>query len=183
MTVDQGLLGTKVDVCSGNRVDEPVWTVADSEAETSRVALGTDASREVAADNVVAASEGMISACHVQIHPVFVGSTEQIISDVHVRMVFHLSSKHPVAASQLQCNVVTKLPTLQLESLASPSAIRAFLPLIEYVIRVAGVDDLGEALMSGVVTSSRKVLRWQGDDDGEESQKEDGRGGEWAHCE
>lgn len=92
------MLGTKVDVCSGSRVDDSVCVleamIVDSE---SRVGVGIVATCVVAAEIVVEASDGMPSACHVQIHPVFVGSTEQIMSEVQVRIVFHLSSKHPKA--------------------------------------------------------------------------------------
>lgn len=75
------------------------------------------------------------------------------------------------------------LRTLQFETLTPPCAILAFLPLIEGVLGVVLTDDLGKVAMSGVVTSSRKMLRWQGSGEGEERQKEDGSGEELVHCE
>lgn len=91
------MLGTKVDVCSGSRVDDSVCVLEAIDDSESRVGAGIVSTCVVAAEIVVEASDGMASACHVQIHPVFVGSTEQIMSEVQVRIVFHLSSKHPTA--------------------------------------------------------------------------------------
>jgi hypothetical protein len=93
-TVDQGLLGTNVDVCSGNKVNDSVSVVVATDAGASELELCTASMVVVAAEVLVEASDSP-SACHVQIQPVFEGSTEQIISDAHVRIVFHLSSKHP----------------------------------------------------------------------------------------
>jgi hypothetical protein len=183
VTVDQGLLGTSVDVCSGSRVDDSVWDVGTTDDPESEVELGTEFSIVVSADVVIVASDDMVSACHVQIHPVFVGSTEQIISDVHVRIVFHLSSKHPKTPSQRLFKFMREAHTLKLKTLTSPCPIRAILPLIERVVREIGVDNLGKACMSQVVTSSRKMLRRQSSGERKHSQKEDGRGEEWAHCE
>lgn len=183
VTVDQGLLGTSVDVCSGSRVDDSVWDVGTTNDPESEVEVGTEFSIVGSADVVIVAEDGMVSACHVQIHPVFVGSTEQIISDVHVRIVFHLSSKHPETPSQRLSKFVREAHTLKLKTLTPPCTIRAILPLIERVVRVVGVHDLGKASMPRAVTSSRKMLRRQSSGEGKHSQKEDGRGEEWAHCE
>jgi hypothetical protein len=108
VTVDHGLVGIKVDVCSATSVAD--WICVDEAEEVARVS-----SCEVCiADNCVDCVEALPcseveevsddeSTCHAghdQIQPVFVGSTEQTMSDEHVRMLFHWSSKHPIKACQ-----------------------------------------------------------------------------------
>jgi hypothetical protein len=103
VTVDHGLVGFKVDVCSAASVVE--WVCVEEAEEEDRVSscelcnakACVDCVAEVPSSEVEEVSDEE-STCQIQ--PVFVGSTEQTMSDVHVRMVFHWSSKHPIKACQ-----------------------------------------------------------------------------------
>lgn len=97
-TVDHGFVGINVDVCSGATVVDCVCVTATvDEARVSSCKVSDAGSWELYCDVCVAWTptsevEGVSeeeSTCHDQIHPVFVGSTEQTMSDVQVRMVFH----------------------------------------------------------------------------------------------